>query len=135
METRSHEHEESSHLAAQHSDGSIEQAIPVYRQKFVWMIVLSMIIAVGFTAVSLRLYSRSSAAQLDLSRPGFEQVRAELDQTAVKTFEGTGAITIETVTEFQELYNIQHAKTETGQYASDTLSDEALGMTTRPESD
>lgn len=107
----------------------VEKATPVHRQKFVWMIVFAAIIAIGFTTVSLRLYSTSPAAQLDLSRPGFEEVRADLDQAAVKTFDGTGVITEETVTQFQKLYNEQYAKTQTNQYASDTLTDEALGMT------
>lgn len=112
-----------------------DKATPVYRQKFVWMIVLAMVLATLFTIVALRLYNTSMAAQLDLSRPGFEQVRAGVDQTEVAAFESTGAITEETVTEFQELYNEEYAKTKTNQYSSDTLTDEALGMTTLPTDD
>ena len=106
-----------------------EKAVPIHRQKFVWMVFLAVIIAIGFTTISLRLYAASPAAKLDLSRPGFEDVRAGLDQTAVQTFDSTGVITEETVKEFQELYVEQYAKTDSNQYESDTLTDGALGMT------
>jgi hypothetical protein len=104
-----------------------------YRQKFTLMISLAMVVAVVFTAVALELYNNGVASQLDLSRPGFEDVRSEVDQTEVATFDGTGVLTEETVAEFQKLYNEEYNKTKTNQYSSDTLTDEALGMTTVPE--
>lgn len=103
-----------------------------YRKKFTLMISLAMVVAILFTAVALELYNTGGASQLDLSRPGFEQVRSEIDQTEVATFDGTGVITEETVAEFQELYNEEYSKTKTNQYSSDTLTDEALGLTAQP---
>ncbi|NCU39279.1 hypothetical protein EOL96_09755 [Candidatus Saccharibacteria bacterium] len=104
-----------------------------YRKKFTLMISLAMVVAIIFTAVALELYNNGVASQLDLSRPGFEQVRSEIDQTEVATFDGTGVLTEETVAEFQKLYGEELSKTKTNQYTSDTLTDEALGMTAVPE--
>ncbi len=106
---------------------------PWYQQKFFWMIVFSVVISVVMTAVSLRLYVTSGAAQLDLSRPGYESVRTELDQNDIQTFEGTGVISEETITQFKKLYEEQNKKTRSNQFASKALSNPDLGLPQIPE--
>ncbi len=84
---------------------------------------------------SLWLYRTSGAAQLDLSRPGYQpetEEPPEENPEAVpdKTFSGTGSLNTEAIEEFLDLYD-KKAKsiTNVDAFSLDTLSNESLGIT------
>ncbi|HTK39325.1 MAG TPA: hypothetical protein VL362_00500 [Patescibacteria group bacterium] len=132
--THSEHHEHAEHaLPLTHDDFFVHSDIPWHRQKFVWMIILSILAALVLTGISLRLYVTSGTAQLDLSRPGYESVRAELDQDDIQSFESTGAVNKSTITQFEKLYDSQQEKTKTNQFSSSALSNKAIGITTVPD--
>ena len=49
--------------------------------RFLLLIVLSIIIASVLVIISMMMYSSSGAAQLDLSRPGYDDVRDQIDKS------------------------------------------------------
>lgn len=111
-----------------HNEFIVHSDTPWYRQKFFWMIILSIIVSIIMTAVSLRLYVTSGTAQLDLSRPGYESVRADLEKDDIQSFSGIGVITDETMEKFTELYDEQNEKTKSTQFSSNALSNKAMGL-------
>jgi hypothetical protein len=59
----------------------------------------------------MSLYVTSGASQLDLSRPGYERARTQVDESKEdNTFETNGAISSDIISEFQVLYEKQRAK-------------------------
>lgn len=102
--------------------------IPWYRQKFVVLILGATILALIMTGISLYLYSTSVAVQLDLSQPGYESVRSEVEDSSIESFSPSGVITADTIYQFEKLYDEQVAKTETNQFSSNALTSKALGI-------
>lgn len=105
---------------------------------------LAIMIAGAITAslvlvgVSLWLYDSSGAAQLDLSRPGYSSVRDQArPDDRIDTFPSTGAITEETLAEFEGMFSrYADEATAVDAFGGDVLSDEQLGLsvlTTEPE--
>lgn len=116
------------HDVHMHNEFLVHSDTPWYRQKFFWMIILSILAAIIMTAISLRLYVTSGTAQLDLSRPGYESVRADLEKDDIQSFSGIGVITDETLEKFTELYDEQNEKTKSTQFSSNALSNKATGL-------
>jgi len=114
-------------IAAQLKDLDAE-TLPWYRRNLVMLIIAAVVFAIALTSLSLHLYSTSTASQLDLSRPGYESVRAAIEKNDIKDFSATGVITGETIDQFDTLYDAQVTKTQSTQLSSDALSDEALGL-------
>lgn len=102
------------------------------KHRFVLLIVGSIAIALTLVAISLLLYSWSGAAQLDLSRPGYEDVQKQEER--VKSFAGfpqTGAIDKEALDEFRKLFDDQRDRTRgIATFEPEALSDESLGIRT-----
>lgn len=89
--------------------------LPCYGDhRFLAMIVLSITIATILVAVSIVLYRSSGAAQLDLSRPGYKEVRSEvvIEDSNLSTFSATGLIDQTVIDNFRTLYaqQVQKAK-------------------------
>ena len=88
-------------------------------------IVTSLVLVV----VSMWLYNMSGAAQLDLSRPGYQDVRARAQQTKqFKGFEATGVLDKKALDNFEQLYQQQKkeiSKNNDG-FSSAPLSNEKL---------
>jgi hypothetical protein len=74
--------------------------------------------------------ARSGAAQLDLSRPGYKDVREHADRNDQPTaFPATGKITNDSLSDFRDLYDTQSKRvTEYESFGGDPLSDKALGL-------
>lgn len=79
------------------------------QHRFLLLIALTIIISLILVTVSLVLYSISGAAQLDLSRPGYQSVvsEAESNDPVSTSYSAVGAINRDTIKEFQDLYNPQ----------------------------
>jgi hypothetical protein len=108
------------------------------KHRFLLMVGASIIIALLLVAVSMKLYESSGAAQLDLSRPGYEHVSEKVAQSEVfKGFPATGEINQETIDEFRAMYAKRAIQaTNVDSFGGDVMSDAALSIdesaTTQP---
>ncbi len=107
------------------------RAYRLAKNRFAIMIIASIAISLVLVVVAMWLYNISGAAQVDLSRPGYQSIRDRVvnDDAIGKPFPSTGAIDDSTLREFRQLfdataYQIQSADSFTG----DQLSDQALGI-------
>jgi hypothetical protein len=102
----------------------------VSKHRFFLMIMLAIIISLILVTASLALYNSSGAAQLDLSRPGYKDVRAQVvNNDDFQNYSSTGPINQTTITEFETLYEQQAAKIESvDAFGGDPLSPDALGL-------
>lgn len=100
------------------------------QHKFMVLVGMTIIVALALVSVSLWLYNSSGAAQLDLSRPGYQDVRDQAKQSKDFTgFSSTGAIDKEALDEFRRLYDEQlEEATAVESFGGDVMSDEALGL-------
>lgn len=98
--------------------------------KFLILVGATIIVALILVGVALGMYARSGAAQLDLSRPGYQAVREHADRNTQSTaFPATGKITPESLEEFRALYDKQAKRvTDYESFAGDPLSEQALGI-------
>lgn len=104
------------------------------RQRFVVFIVASIIVAMTLVVVSMGLYASSGAAQLDLSRPGYQSVQDKLGRSdTFESFSATGPVNNQTIDQFLNLYDRQVKPVEgTNPFSSEPLSDHALGIDAVP---
>lgn len=102
------------------------------RHRYFLLIFLTIIMALILTVVSMIIYYRSGALQLDLSRPGYSSVAPKVsnDENSFSDFSATGGIDAATIKQFQSLYSTQatNAK-EVDAFNGDPLSPSALGLT------
>lgn len=100
------------------------------KHRFLVMVGASIAIALMLVAVSMKLYESSGAAQLDLSRPGYEHVNEKVTPSEVfKGFSAVGEINEATIKEFQEMYKDRAAQaTEVDSFGGDVMNDAALGI-------
>lgn len=98
--------------------------------KFLLLVGATIIISFILVGVALGMYARSGAAQLDLSRPGYKDVREHADRNDQPTaFPATGKITNDSLSDFRDLYDTQSKRvTEYESFGGDPLSDKALGL-------
>lgn len=113
--------EEELAIEAKHM-GSWEQ------HKFMVLVALTIVISLLLVTISLWLYNSSGAAQLDLSRPGYEAAREQASNANdVTGFSSSGVIDGSAVKEFRRLYDEQLTEvTAHNSFGGDVLSDEAL---------
>lgn len=102
------------------------------KHRFMLMVGGSIVIALMMVSVAMKLYASSGAAQLDLSRPGYEHVSEQVSQTEVfKGFPSTGGIDKETLKEFREMYGKRAEQaTNINSFGGDVMSDVALSIDT-----
>lgn len=100
------------------------------KHRFMLMVGGSIIIALMLVGVSMKLYASSGAAQLDLSRPGYEHVSEKVAQSEVfKGFPSTGGIDKKTLEEFRAMYNKRADQaTNISSFGGDVMSDVALSI-------
>jgi hypothetical protein len=99
--------------------------------RFSLLILLAILVASGLVLISMTLYYNSGAAQLDLSRPGYKAVRAQVvtNDSDFQNYSSTGAINQSTIGEFKSLYARQAQKTEAvDAFGGDPLSPDSLGI-------
>ena len=94
----------------------------------------SLTIAMILSGFSLWLYNESGAAQLDLSRPSYQEAREEAkkeeeeENSTSKDFASDGKIDKNTIDEFSELYEERLNKIQADAFKSSPLSDESLNI-------
>jgi hypothetical protein len=100
------------------------------QHRFMGLVIGSIVIALLLTAVSLKLYASSGAAQLDLSRPGYEHVvDKKVRSTVFEGFPSSGPINRQTLKEFQDLYNKRADQaTKVDSFGGDVMNDATLSI-------
>lgn len=101
-----------------------------YQTRIVLFIGGSIGVALLLVLISMALYVSSGAAQLDLSRPGYQSVQNKVDPSdKFKSFPASGTVNEATIDQFQKLYQDQVNKvTATDAFNPDVLSNQALGI-------
>jgi len=96
------------------------------------MVTLVVLISLFLVYVALSLYQSSGTLQLDLSRPGYDSARKEAtkDTEVFKGFSADGAVTTESLSEFDKLYKQKAAEAliDIADFSGDALSDAALTL-------
>lgn len=100
------------------------------QHKFFVLIAGVILLSTFLVSVALSLYNSSGAAQLDLSRPGYQEVRKQASRdTTTKTFPATGALNKAALDSFSKLYDEQTAKVvSTDAFDAAALSEESLQL-------
>lgn len=101
----------------------------IAKNRFIILIIGSILIALGLVMIALALYGWSGAAQVDLSRPGYSAVRTQLNESKDNSpaFSSNGAIDKTTLAEFEKLYDAAaHQVTANKVFEEGVLSDENL---------
>jgi hypothetical protein len=103
------------------------------KHRFGLMIILAILIAFGLVLVSMALYHSSGAAQLDLSRPGYSDIRDQVDKSdGFQDYPSIGPVSASVVTDFKLLFSEKVKKIESvDTFGGDPLSPNALGVTVR----
>lgn len=114
----------------QHSHAHV--AVPWYRMRVVLLVGGSIVIAIILVMVSMALYASSGAAQLDLSRPGYQAVQDQVEQAdRFKSFPASGSVDDKTIEQFKKLYEEQVLQvTSVDAFNPDVLGEQALGIGT-----
>lgn len=101
-----------------------------YRTQLVVFICGSVAIAVVLVLVSMALYASSGAAQLDLSRPGYQSVQSKVEQTDnFKSFPATGDVDQKTLDQFKKLFDEQVKQvTAVDAFNVNVLNEQSLGI-------
>lgn len=99
------------------------------RHRFLVLIGGVIVISCVMVAVAMHLYNTSGAAQIDLSRPGYQSVRSEASRDNVpdSSFSSTGELDEAAFRQFNEMYD-RHSKRVVGvdSFSPQALSDESL---------
>lgn len=98
------------------------------KHRFSLLLGIAVIVAIALTVVSMVLYNVSGAAQLDLSRPGYQSISNQVDtETKIETYSASGSVNKETVQEFMSLYDKQAEKAKAvDAFNGDPLNPEVL---------
>ena len=99
--------------------------------RFLLLILIAIVIAIVLVSISLTMYNRSGAAQLDLSRPGYIDVRSKtVDSSSdFKNYSNFGPIDQTSIDEFKTLYDEQASKIKLAEaFKGDPLNPNALGI-------
>ncbi len=114
-----------------------DNKLPFYGDhRFLAMIILSILIAVILVAISISIYYTNGAAQLDLSRPGYKEVRSKVidNDTSFSDYSATGLISRATINDFKTLYSQQAIKAKAiDAFGSDPLNPDVLWTFTDSE--
>ena len=100
------------------------------QHRFMVLVGFTITLALLLVALSLWLYNISGAAQLDLSRPGYQSVRDQVNHDSDFTgYPSSGTIDKEALDEFRKLYDEQLKEATTvDSFGGTVMSDEALGI-------
>ncbi len=99
------------------------------RHRLVLLLVSTVSVSLVLTIVGVVLYAASGAAQLDLSRPGYQSVSSQVDrETKIDEYAAFGTVNEQSINEFIELYEAQSKKaTSVDAFNGDPLNPEVLG--------
>jgi len=107
----------------------------VHEYRLAAAIIVAIILVLLMTVLSVALYIRDGTSRLDLSRPGYEGVRGQIEKTdSFPAFSSTGPVDASSVKKFQKLYNKQTEKlNHFSSFQENTLEDEQLLAAPRPQ--
>ena len=133
MESNQTKSDQTAHSVKAEALSNSEKVPTVIKEhKFFALIVLVIFVAYLLVLSAMHLYNTSGAAQLDLSRPGYQSVREKArDNTSDKdlTFPSSGKLDKESLDSFRNMYESRAGRvTSVKGFQNDVLSDEALGM-------
>lgn len=96
--------------------------------RFLFLVFGSVVIAVLLVMVSLSLYVSSGAAQLDLSRPGYQAIREQVtEDDSFKGYDADGPLDKKALDQFQSLYDEKLKEAQSiDAFGNDVLSPESL---------
>lgn len=102
----------------------------VKNHQFTCFVISCIIIACIMTVISLQLYDKSGAIKLDLSRPGYEKVRQEVEKESDdQPYEATGTLDEQSIKDFESRLNKYDKELKAlSNYSESTISDENLGL-------
>ena len=102
------------------------------RHRFFLLIAGVIALAMFLVSVALSLYNSSGAAQLDLSRPGYQAVRNQAKRdTSTASFSSTGELDKAALDQFSKLYGEQSGKvTSVDSFDEAALSQDSLQLLT-----
>ncbi|MFZ1258605.1 MAG: hypothetical protein WAQ25_03990 [Candidatus Saccharimonas sp.] len=114
-------------------DGTVTESVVAsawQRHRFFGLVAVVIMIASFLVSVSLGLYNSSGAAQLDLSRPGYQDVRDQAGRdTTDLNYPASGPLTKQAFSEFMSLYDEQVKKATTvDSYSATALAEESLHL-------
>lgn len=100
------------------------------QHRFLMLIGGAILISLAMVSIALYVYYSSGAFQLDLSRPGYQSVRDEIDYSSRDdSFSTSGPLDKEAFEEFRGLYKEQTEDArKTNGFSPEALSDQALGL-------
>lgn len=110
--------------------------MPRWQQhRFMILVFGTVVISLFLVAVSLVLYSSSGAAQVDLSRPGYQSVRAAADRSVDPGgFPATGTLDKRSIDTFRALYDVKMKQLQAvDAFGGDVMSDSALSISAPAE--
>lgn len=99
--------------------------------QFVAFIILVLVITVIITLVGMSIYVSSGTMKIDLSRPGYEKVRNEVQQSsAQKSFASSGSLDSAAIKQFNSQLNssVTDLKNSGNFGGASDLSDQSLGL-------
>lgn len=101
------------------------------RHRITYGIVGALLVAMLLTTISLSLYVSSGASRLDLSRPGYESARGDIEQNQSETpFSSTGPLNSDVANDFQRRFDSARAQlNELDDFSSNALDDTELQIT------
>lgn len=102
------------------------------RHRFLMLVAGVIAVALFLVSVALNLYNSSGAAQLDLSRPGYQAVRNQAKRDTVTTsFSSTGTLDKDSLDQFSTLYDEQAGKvTSVNSFDAAALGEDSLQLLT-----
>lgn len=114
----------------------VEEASFRDKHRFMLLILAAILVTCVLVLTSMAIYYSSGAAQLDLSRPGYKGIRAQVEtnDSDFQNYSSTGSINQSTISEFTSLYSKQAQKTKAvDAFGGDPLSPDSLGISTNLE--
>lgn len=100
------------------------------QHRFFLLVAGAIVVALFLVGIALNQYHSSGTAQLDLSRPGYQSVRDQLDQSSGSSrFSADGPLNEAAFDEFRRLYDEQAKSAEaTDSFTPEALEDRALEL-------
>lgn len=103
----------------------------IEKHGLVFMVFAALVIGAILVGIGMSLYVTSGASKLDLSRPGFEQVREDVvvKDEEDAPYSASGPLDQEAVDDFRTRFSKQREEmNRLGNFGSDVLSDASLGL-------
>lgn len=105
--------------------------------QFACFVIACISIAIVMTLISLELYKKSDAIKLDMSRPGYEKVRKEVEKSSDDhPYDSSGPLDQAAIKDFESrMSKYKNELQKLGTYDSSILDDDNLGIQTDSAND